>query len=506
MAGISRGSRLCRGSSAVDLPPVLSATMPRSCGWRLALGGLPAGGRAAGRDGAVRLRRRSPEHQSAAHLPSARPPGAALRAAHHARPLRLGARAAAVPGARAGPGRPIGGALTFTLATGRALARRRTDHGARRPLDARRRARSAASAIPGPSELAELQAGRGARTTRPSYSASPLRSARFPDVLTDLAMLPAHLLDTVPRDALRQAAWNESSGRQRAVPLRARTSPTAAGCSRPTRFPAALGGPPRLERLIVVVVDEPATKLAALTAGELDFAGIQPGPRGIRRAATPRSPCSTIRCSSPMASCFNTRRPPFDRLAGGAQARRGARPARRSWRAISRLRHCRRRPAGRAPGALGIRRAAAPDSLRSSARARGAPLPSLRAAHRRERRGAARADGPGAAGARRVRGHHPAARAVGIPRGVYGPAHDFDAAVLGIPGDVGLGYLGPLAALSGMTAPADPAAAQRLFADSMPVAFLYHARGLQGMNRRVHGVHMDLRGELVTVHNWWVAR
>ncbi len=34
--------------------------------------------------------------------------------------------------------------------------------------------------------------------------------------------------------------------------------------------------PPRLERFIVVVVDEPTTKLAALTAGELDMAGIQP--------------------------------------------------------------------------------------------------------------------------------------------------------------------------------------------------------------------------------------
>jgi len=31
---------------------------------------------------------------------------------------------------------------------------------------------------------------------------------RFPDVLTDLAILPAHLLDSVPRDRLRQAAWN----------------------------------------------------------------------------------------------------------------------------------------------------------------------------------------------------------------------------------------------------------------------------------------------------------
>jgi peptide/nickel transport system substrate-binding protein len=89
---------------------------------------------------------------------------------------------------------------------------------------------------------------------------------------------------------------------------------------------------------------------------------------------------------------------------------------------------------------------------------------------------------------------------------VYGSVPDFDAAVLGIPGDPGLGYLAPLAALAGLKAPADPAAAQRMFADSMPVAFLYHSRGLQGINRRVRGVTMDLRGELPTVHDWWVAQ
>jgi peptide/nickel transport system substrate-binding protein len=88
---------------------------------------------------------------------------------------------------------------------------------------------------------------------------------------------------------------------------------------------------------------------------------------------------------------------------------------------------------------------------------------------------------------------------------VYGPSHEFEAAVLGVPGDLGLGYLRPLADLAGRAAPTDPTEAQRWFADSVPVAFLYHARGLQGMNRRVHGVTMDLRGELATVHDWWVA-
>jgi peptide/nickel transport system substrate-binding protein len=89
---------------------------------------------------------------------------------------------------------------------------------------------------------------------------------------------------------------------------------------------------------------------------------------------------------------------------------------------------------------------------------------------------------------------------------VYGPRHDFDAAVMGIPGDPGLGYLRPLAELAGMPPDADPAAAQRRFATQIPVAWLYHAAGVQGMNRRVHEVSMDVRGELVTVAQWRTVR
>jgi hypothetical protein len=86
---------------------------------------------------------------------------------------------------------------------------------------------------------------------------------------------------------------------------------------------------------------------------------------------------------------------------------------------------------------------------------------------------------------------------------VYG-SHDFDAAVLGVPGDPGLGYLAPLLQLAGLPADGNTDDEQRTFHDQVPVAFLYHARGLQGMNRRVHHVVMDLRGELPTVAQWSV--
>ena len=82
---------------------------------------------------------------------------------------------------------------------------------------------------------------------------------------------------------------------------------------------------------------------------------------------------------------------------------------------------------------------------------------------------------------------------------------DFEAAVLGTAGDLGLGQIRTLADLAGVTIPSDPAEAQQVLADSAAIAFLYHARGVQGMNRRVQHVRMDLRGELATVSAWVAA-
>ena len=87
---------------------------------------------------------------------------------------------------------------------------------------------------------------------------------------------------------------------------------------------------------------------------------------------------------------------------------------------------------------------------------------------------------------------------------VYGPHPDFDAVLLGTPGDLGLGYLMPLAALSGMPVPTDTDSLLHFFHDSLPATFLYHVRGLQGVNRRIHGVEFGLRGELATVTAWSV--
>jgi peptide/nickel transport system substrate-binding protein len=324
--------------------------------------------------------------------------------------------------------------------------------------------------------------------------------AAFPDLLTDLAILPSHLLDQVPHARLREASWN-------ARPVG--NGPFRFVSHDPNRrwvfaanpaFPQALGGPPRLERFIVVVVDEPTTKLAALTSGELDFAGIQPAHAsfvqrdpGLRVVSYPQLMTYGI--------VFNTRRPPFDQL----ELRRSLSDAIDRNELVQGYIYGFGTPAvGPVPPAVPSYLAVQPVSHSTT------QFPRRRISFELLTVGSGEAALEQMLQARlRSAGFDLTIRQLELSAflaRVYGPAHQFDAAVVGTPGDLGLGYVGPLAALAGLQVPADPVAAQRMFADSMPVAFLYHARGLQGMSRRVHGVIMDLRGELPTVHDWWVDR
>jgi peptide/nickel transport system substrate-binding protein len=324
---------------------------------------------------------------------------------------------------------------------------------------------------------------------------------RFPDVLTDLAILPAHLLDSVPPARLRQAAWNRrpvGNGPFRFVahePNRRWVFAAHSG------FPAALGGPPGLQRFIVVVVDEPTTKLAALTSGELDFAGIQPAHAAFVR----RDPALEVR-SFPVFQSYgivlNTRRPPFDELA----ARRAVSAAIDRREIVEGYLYGFGTPAygpvpPGVPGYLPVAQTAArPGTPAVGGRAKAFELLTV---------------GSGEAALEQMVQARLAAAGFEVTirqlelsaflARVYGPERDFDAAVLGVSGDVGLGYLASLAEAAGLEAPSDPAVAQRFFAHSVPVAFLYHARGLQGANRRVRGVEMDLRGELPTLQRWRVG-
>jgi peptide/nickel transport system substrate-binding protein len=327
----------------------------------------------------------------------------------------------------------------------------------------------------------------------------------IPDVLTDLAILPAHLLDSVPRAELRRATWNQhpvGNGPFRFVAHEPNRRWVFAADS---AFPTALGGPPALERFIVAVVDEPTAKLAALTAGEVDVAGIQPA----HVASVRKNPALTVLdypLIFPYGIVCNTRRAPFDdwrvRLAVALALDRRAivdgyvygfgavadGPV----------------PPG-VPGWVGGGRQAVPanpDSARQLLSGRRIAFELLTV-------------GSGEAALEQMLQAQLAAVGFDVTirqleltaflERVSPARHDFQAAVLGTAGDPGLGYVANLAALAGMRAPTDPAQAQRQFRDSLPVVFLYYARGVQGLSRRLQGVRMDLRGELPTITEWHTA-
>ena len=359
-------------------------------------------------------------------------------------------------------------------------------------------ARSPATGYPRLGDLADLLAVRAETDSAVRLIFREPR-AQLPDVLTDLAILPEHLLRSAPPGRMREAGWNRApvgNGPYRFV----RHDPNRRWVfERNGDFPAGVGGPPRLARLVLAVVDEPTTKLAALVSGELDFAGIQPAHAEFVR----RDRRLTV-IDYPLLFTYglvlNTRRPPFDQLA----VRRAVAQAIDRDEIVAAHVYGFGTPAvGPVPDGVGMR------VVSSTPRSAVAAIP---APTEFEILTAGSGEGTleqlvqaqlARAGIRaRIRQLE---LSTFLAR-LYGPAHEFDAAILGIPGDLGLGYLRPLVELAGMSASSDPARAVRTLTDSTPVVFLYHARGVQGANRRVRGVRMDLRGELTTVHDWWVEQ
>ncbi len=359
-------------------------------------------------------------------------------------------------------------------------------------------ARAVETGYPRRSDLADLE-----RVTVVDDSTLRLEFSRpqdrMPDVLTDLAMLPRHAFEGIPFARIREAAWNRNpigNGPFRFV----RHEPNRAWVfAANPEYPAALGGPPRLARFVIAVVDEPTTKLAALTSEELDFAGINPAHAQFVRADD-RLAVLDYPLLLSYAIVFNLRHPPFDRLS----ARRAVTAAIDRSAIVDGVLFGYGTPAtSPVPPALG-----------------GSEPASLAAAPTRPTNEAPidfelLTVGSGEAALEQLlqaqlanAGIHARLRQLELSTfldRVQGPTHEFDAAVMGISGDLAMGHLNQVLAIAGLRAGPGPATLLELIEDSLPATFLYHARGVQGMNRRVLGVRMDLRGELVTLSEWHIG-
>lgn len=319
----------------------------------------------------------------------------------------------------------------------------------------------------------------------------------IPDVLTDLSMLPRHLLDAVPHAGIRQAAWNQRPVGNGPFRFVAHEANRRWIFEANREFPEALGGPPRLDRFVIAVVDEPTTKLAALTSGELDLAGINPAHAEFVR----RNPRLTV-LDYPLlftyAMVLNTRRPPFDRV----EMRRALATLVDRRAIVDGMLFGFGTPAtGPLPPALQADSGGSERPEPADPRARGLRFEMLTVgsgeAALEQMLQAQLAEGGAKAEIRQLE------LSTFLDR-VQGPSHQFDAAVMGLPGDLQLGHLARLMALAGLRPEGNHERLVQLIRDSVPAVFLYHARGVQGINRRVHGIHMDLRGELITLSRWTV--
>ena len=402
-------------------------------------------------------------------------------------------------------------------------------------------AKDPATGFPQASELAVLDTALAADDTTLVLRFHGPQS-RLAPFLAELPLVPAHRLAGIARTTMRTAAYNDApigNGPFRFVHRKRGARWTFA---RNERFPVSLGGPPSLAGLVIAVVDEATTKFAGLASGELDIAGISPTMASL--VAHDRTlQLLTYPVLFGTALCFNTTRTPFD----------DARVRRAVALSIERPRIVEIALAGfGSPASTPIPPespfAWTPPVQRDTARAdslldvagwrRGTD-------GRRSRNGHPFAVelltvGSGDNVAEQLVQSDLAARGITMTvrqteMGAFLTAaratpRTFDVLMTGIPGDLSFSYVNALfhsaqrggtldytgfhdAGLDGLLdrAAVAPDGTARIAAwhavqaaiDSLaPATWLYHSRGVQGLSRRVKGVHMDLRGELVTLHDW----
>ena len=220
---------------------ILSGVSRRLLPALLVVASLPACQPEADRRGATVLFASGADLQSINPLLTAapaRPAGAAVRAAHHPRAVRQRARPRAIPRPRMAleQGSPH---PHLRAPRRRPLARRRADHGARRGLDARRRARSGDRLSP----AHRPRAGRGGPGAERLDRGAALRFAATP--LPGRAHRPRHPAGAPARyRAAGPAAAGgveHAAGRQRPLPVRGARAEPPLGLRRRQRLSGRAG-------------------------------------------------------------------------------------------------------------------------------------------------------------------------------------------------------------------------------------------------------------------------
>lgn len=362
----------------------------------------------------------------------------------------------------------------------------------------------------------------------------------LPLILSELPIVPEHVLRDVPREAYRRHDFALNPVGNGPFRFVRRDAGRRWVFHRSPSFPSDLGGPPATERLVVAVVDEATTKFAGLASGDLHVAGIAPTMATLVDA-DPALEVVSYPVAFSTSIVFNTHRAPFDdvrvRLAVDALLNR--------QRIIDVALAGFGVPAGGpvndshpfAAPAVRLTSAQA-DSLLTAA---GWPL-----VDGVRRRGADRlgftllsvgssdnaieqliqADMRAAGIAMEIRQMELGAFLAIARRS----PKEFDALYTGVGGDLALSHLvsmfdsrlaGGALDYAGFHTPAldalfDEASSaptvaarnetwhriQAELAREMPVTWIYHARGVQGVSRRLRGVRMDLRGEMATLATW----
>jgi peptide/nickel transport system substrate-binding protein len=365
----------------------------------------------------------------------------------------------------------------------------------------------------------------------------------FPEVLCELPIAPAHLLDSIPHGELRRAAFGFAPVGNGPFRFVERDAGRRWVFERVADFPVVLGGPAHVQRLVIAVVDEPTTKFAGLVSGDLDVAGIAPAMASLV-ADDPSLRIITYPSTVSTAIVFNVASAPFTDV----------RVRRAIDALIDRQRVIDAALAGYATPAVAAVPSGHPYAIPID-RASTAQADSLLDASGWTRSGTGRREREGkplqftlltvGTGDNAIeqliqadlRDHGITMEIRQMELGAFLAAaratpKRFDALITGIPGDLTLSHLaamfssrlaGSALDYSGFHTPrldslfahaatavselavADAwRAVQRELARDVPVSWVYYARGVQGVTRRLAGIRMDLRGELPTLTEWRV--